>query len=124
MSQTRAAGSDIGGLFRAIDARDATAFVGFLTDDAVFRFGSAPAVTGREAIRAAVEDFFDSIADLSHAIHNTLRDGDTLVCEGIVTYTRLDGSRIAIPFANVFEYAGDLVAEYKIYIDIAPLYAT
>lgn len=124
MSQTRAAGSDIGGLFRAIDARDATAFVGFLTDDAVFRFGSAPAVTGREAIRAAVEDFFGSIAGLSHAIHNTLRDGDTLVCEGVVTYTRHDGSTIAIPFANVFEYAGDLVAEYKIYIDIAPLYAT
>ena len=124
MSQTRAADSDIGGLFRAIDARDAAAFVGYLTDDAVFRFGSASPVQGRAAVQAAVEGFFGSIAGLSHAIHKTLCDGDTLVCEGVVTYTRHDGSTIAIPFANVFEYAGDLVAEYKIYIDIAPLYAS
>lgn len=123
MSEDLAADSDIGGLFRAIDARDGTAFVGYLTDDAVFRFGSAPPVRGRAAIQAAVEGFFDTIAGLSHAIHNTLSDGSNLVCEGEVTYTRHDGSTIVIPFANVFEYEGDRIAEYKIYIDIAPLYA-
>ena len=123
MSQATAADSDIGGLFRAIDARDGTAFVGFLTDDAVFRFGSAPPVQGRAAVRAAVEGFFGTIAGLSHVVHKSLRKGDTLVCEGEVTYTRHDGSTITIPFADVFEYRGDRIAEYKIYIDIAPLYA-
>ena len=123
MSSEQAADSDIGGLFEAIDAQDGAAFVGFLTDDAVFRFGSAPAVQGRVAVQAAVEGFFGSIAGLSHTIHKTLRHADTLVCEGEVTYTRQDGSRISIPFANVFEYDGDLIAKYKIYIDISPLYA-
>ena len=123
MSSAQAADSDIGGLFTAIDAQDGAAFVGYLTDDAVFRFGSAPAVQGRSAVQAAVEGFFGSIKGLSHTIHKTLRQADTLVCEGEVTYTRQDGSTITIPFVNVFEYDGDLIARYKIYIDIAPLYA-
>ena len=66
-----------GGLFAAIDRQDAAAFVGFLTDDAVFRFGSAPPVQGRDDIRAAVGGFFDTIAGCSHAIHKTLGDGST-----------------------------------------------
>jgi limonene-1,2-epoxide hydrolase len=123
VSSEQAADSDIGGLFAAIDAQDGAAFVGYLTDDAVFRFGSASAVQGRSAVQAAVEGFFDSIAGLSHRIHKTLRHADTLVCEGEVTYTRRDGSTITIPFANVFEYDGDLIAKYKIYIDIGPLYS-
>ena len=123
MSSEQAADSDIGGLFTAIDAQDGAAFVGYLTDDEVFRFGSAPAVQGRSAVPAAVEGFFGSYKGLSHTIHKTLRQADTLVCEGEVTYTRQDGSTITIPFVNVFEYDGDLIARYKIYIDIAPLYA-
>ena len=123
MSSGSAADGDIGGLFAAIDAQDSAAFVAYLSDDAVFRFGSAPAVQGRSAVQAAVETFFGSIAGLSHDIHKSLRDGRTLVCEGDVTYTRHDGSAIAIPFADVFEYEGAMIAEYKIYIDIAPLYA-
>ena len=70
MSSDSAAGSDIGGLFTAIDAQDGAAFV------------------------------------------------------AEVTNTRHDGSRISIPFANVFEYRDSLIADYRIYIDIGLLYAT
>jgi hypothetical protein len=54
---------------------------------------------------------------------NTLRQNNTQVCEGVVTYTRLDGAEIALPFTDVFEYEGSLIAHYKIYIDIGPLLA-
>lgn len=111
------------GIFAAIDRKDTTAFVGFLTDDAVFRFGSAPAVRGRDAIRAAVDGFFSTIEALEHEITSTLVRGTTQVCEGEVTYTRADGSQVTLPFADIFEYDGNLIAEYKIYMDINPLYA-
>ncbi len=123
MSSGSAAGSDIGGLFAAIDAQDGAAFVGYLTDDAVFRFGSAPAVRGRAAVQAAVEGFFDSIAGLSHSIDRRFGEDGTLVVEGEVTYTRHDGRKVVVPFVDVFECEGDKIAEYKIYIDISPLYA-
>ena len=123
MSFGSAAGLDTGGLFAAIDAQDGAAFVSYLTDDAVFRFGSAPPVRGRAAVQAAVEGFFGSIAGLSHEIHKTLCEGSTLVLEGEVTYTRHDGRKVVVPFVDVFEYAGDKIADYKIYADISPLYA-
>lgn len=123
MSQAEAAGSDIGGLFAAIDAQDSAAFVSYLTDGAVFRFGSADPVQGRAAIQAAVEAFFGSIAGLSHRIDRALRNGDTLFCEGEVTYRRHDGTEISLPFADIFEYSDGLIGHYKIYMDIAPLYA-
>ena len=123
MSLVTAAGGDTGGMFTAIDTKDGAAFVSYLTEDAVFRFGSAPPVRGRDAIQAAVEGFFETIAACSHDISNTLRQDDTLACEGVVTYTRHDGSEIALPFTDIFEYEGSLIAHYKIYIDIGPLFA-
>ena len=111
-------------VFSAIDAMDSRGFAACLTEDARFRFGSAPAVEGREAIRDAVGQFFESIAGLSHALARSLAHGDALICEGEVTYTRHDGSRITLPFADVFELEDGLIADYKIYMDIGPLYAT
>ena len=113
----------IDNLFAAIDRQDTEAFLGFIAPEATFRFGSAPPVSGHDAIGAAVSGFFGTIAGLSHEIKRTLSSGSALVCEGEVTYTRHDASEITLPFVNVFEVADGLVADYKIYIDIGPLYA-
>jgi limonene-1,2-epoxide hydrolase len=110
-------------LFAAIDSRNTDAFLEFLTEDGAFRFGSAPTIHGRDAIRNVLNDFFASIAGLQHTIGNVIASGDTLLCEGTVMYTRLDGREVLIPFVDVFEYADQRIAEYKIYIDIGPLYA-
>ena len=110
-------------LFAAIDRMDVAGFVDCLTEDATFRFGSAPAAAGRDAISTAVRGFFETIHGLQHALHKAVRHDDTLVCEGEVTYTRHDDSTITLPFANVFEMAGGTIARYKIYMDIGPLYA-
>jgi limonene-1,2-epoxide hydrolase len=110
-------------LFAAIDANDIESFLGFLAPTARFRFGSAPAVTGHTAIREAVGGFFASISGCQHRISTVLQQYSTLVCEGEVTYHRHDGTQLTLPFTNVFELDGDQIADYKIYIDIAPLWA-
>ncbi|HSD70662.1 MAG TPA: nuclear transport factor 2 family protein [Woeseiaceae bacterium] len=110
-------------LFSAIDSSDAVRFADFLAEDALFRFGSAPPVHGRTAIRNAVAGFFSSIAGCRHTVHKVWSGPDTLVCEGEVTYRRLDGSEISLPFADTFERRDKLITGYRIYIDIAPLYA-
>ena len=109
-------------LFAAIDAKDTERFLGFLTAGATFRFGSAPAVQGREAIHSAVDGFFSTIAGLRHELTRTIAEGDVVVCEGNVTYTRHDATEITLPFVNVFEFDGDLISVYKIYMDVGPLY--
>lgn len=124
MTSAGDAGGSLDRLFAAIDAQNTDTFLGFVTADAVFRFGSAPPVSGREAIRVAVDGFFSTIAGSRHELIKQMHDGETAVCEGEVTYRRHDGSELTLPFTNVFEFDGDMIREYKIYIDIAPLYAT
>ena len=40
-----------------------------------------------------------------------------------MTYVRLDGRSVTVPFVNVFAMRGNLVQDYLIYIDNTPLYA-
>jgi hypothetical protein len=110
-------------LFRTIDLMDSYKFVSFLTDDARFFFGNAPAVTGRENIKEAVSQFFKSVKSLSHKNLNLWINSDSVIYQGEVTYTRHDGSRLTLPFVNVFGMDGDKIKDYRIYIDINPLYA-
>lgn len=110
-------------LFKAIDAKDADGFVACLSEDCSFRFGSAPAVQGHQAVNEAVSAFFQSIAGLSHNLNRRLGDAQTLVVDGDVTYTRHDGSRVTVPFANILELRDDRISDYRIYADISPLYA-
>ncbi len=123
MSVSEAQQAMLQSLFAAIDAKDIKGFLDHLTEDASFRFGSAPAAVGRDAVHAAVDGFFATIAGLSHELTLAMADGDRVMCEGTVTYTRHDGSAVALPFADVFDMAGDKIESYKIYMDIAPLYA-
>ncbi len=120
---TETAGIDLDKLFASIDGMDAESFVSFLTEDGTFRFGSAPPVTGRESVKAAVGGFFSSIAALRPTLQRVITEGDTIVCEGEVTYTRTDGSDITLPFCDVFEVSGGLISAYLIYMDIGPLFA-
>lgn len=113
----------IAGLFQAIDARDVEAFCGYLSEDAVFRFGNAPAVQGREAIREAVGGFFGAIAGLRHTVAESWMTEEAVICHGSVTYTRHDGSELTVPFADIFKMEGELIHDYLIYIDASALFA-
>lgn len=110
-------------LFTAIDKRDANGFVSFLTDNASFRFANAPAVSGKEGIRQAVRGFFAQIKGLSHRIDELWQQGNTVICEGEVVYIRLDGSRLTVPFVDIFRLEKGLIANYRIYIDISTLFS-
>ncbi len=110
-------------LFECVDAKDVEGFLEYLTDDVKFSFGNAPAVTGKDSVRKSIEGFFGSIEGLSHRIEETWVHPETVICQGEVTYTRIDSSQVTIPFANILRMEGELIKEYLIYIDITPLYS-
>ena len=117
------AGVQFDKLFASIDAMDTESVRGGSADFFSFRFGSSPVVTGRDGIRASVNDFFSMFAGLKHDLHRVVADENGIVCEGEVAYTRHDGSKITLPFCNVFEADSGLISLYRIYIDIGPLYS-
>ena len=109
-------------LFQSIDDRDSDAFMTFLSDDVLFRFGNAEPVNGKVAAAHAVRGFFESINAIQHHLLETWAQQDAVICHGIVTYTRKDSSTLNVPFANIFKLEGNLIREYLIFVDISGLY--
>jgi len=110
-------------LFHALDVFDADTFASFLTDDAIFVFGNAEPVRGKQAIREVVAGFFTSIKAIRHDLLETWTLPQVAICQGTVTYTRHSGSRLRVPFANIFKLRNGLIQEYLIYVDNSQLYA-
>jgi ketosteroid isomerase-like protein len=110
-------------LFAAIDRMDADAFTAHLTDSVEFQFGNLPVVRGSEQVSAFVSAFFGSIRSLRHELaEHWVCGGGTIICRGVVTYERHDGSTLSVPFANIIKIAGNRAFEYRIYADTSQLY--
>jgi ketosteroid isomerase-like protein len=110
-------------IFAAFDARDVAALAALMTDDVRLRLGNAEMVEGKPAFIEAVAAFVGSVAQFHHDIVNVWSDEDALIAELEVHYTRLDGGEITLPCCNVFRLRNGSVADYRVYIDIAPVYA-
>ena len=115
-------------LFATIDSMEPDALMPYFADDSVFRFGNAPPASGRSAIRAAVAAFFGEIGGLRHSVTGMWTGrwerGRVLAIEAEVTYTRRDGTRTpALPVTSTLRLEGDLIKDYRIFMDISPLFA-
>ena len=110
-------------LFATVDRMDAEGFASFFTDDGLFRFGNAPTVKGRIEIAEAVGQFFASIKGLRHRILDEWSADGVDIVEVEVTYTRHDDSQVDLSAACIFRLEGQQISDYRIYMDINPLYA-
>jgi limonene-1,2-epoxide hydrolase len=106
----------------ALDARDVAKLAAMVTDDIRLQFASQPPVEGKEAFIDAVEASLASVSGFQHEIIEAWDVGDAVVLEMTVHYRRLDGTSISLPCCNIFRYSGGLIADYRVYMDIAPVY--
>ena len=63
------------------------------------------------------------MAGFRHDVIDVWSDGNTLIVELEVHYTRLDGRQVSVPGCNVFRLRDRSVAGYRSYIDVTPVYA-
>ncbi|GAA1258750.1 hypothetical protein GCM10009677_06970 [Sphaerisporangium rubeum] len=111
-------------VFQAADAFDAEAFALLLAEDATLVFGNAEPLVGRAAVAAGLGSFFSTIAGLRHRIvRNWQVDADT-IAETEVTYRRLDGKEVSVVAVSIWHTRDDgLITDYRIFVDLAPVYA-
>ena len=81
-------------------------------------------IVGRDAVRAAMLHLYTMIHGMHHEFKKVIEDDDSATLEAVCTYTRNDDSTVAIPVMTAVERCGGLVAAQRIYIDLAPLFAT
>ena len=71
----------------------------------------------------AVAGFFSTIDGLTHHLRNVYESGDTVIAQIDVEYKRQDGKTVTVPNADILVFDGDLVRDWQIYIDFAPVFA-
>ena len=114
---------DVQGLFKTVDRMDSAGFASYFTEDGLFTFGNWPTVKGRSEVVEAVDQFFGSIKALEHRLIDSWSVDGVDIVEVDVAYTRHDDSRVDLTAACIFRLDGDLISDYRIYMDIGPLYA-
>jgi hypothetical protein len=114
---------DVKEIFADIDSMIADRFLTHLTEDVVFRFGNGDPIVGHPAVREAVNGFWTTINGMHHHLLKSYDVGDTTIARLDVEYERLDGKSVTVPNADVLVFEGDLVKNWQIYIDLAPVFA-
>jgi ketosteroid isomerase-like protein len=110
-------------MFATFDAQDVFGLARLVTDDVRLRLGNAEAVQGKSAFVEEVNAFVASVGGFRHEVLNVWSDGDALIAEFDVHYTRLHGDEVTLPCCNVFRLRDGLVAEYRSYVDATPVYS-
>jgi len=109
-------------VFTRVDAMDAEGFASYLTQDCAFVFGNWPAVEGSEAAANAVANFFAGIDGISHDILGVWELDNVISVRLSVTYRRKNGTSVTLPCANLWQRSGDRIADYRIYMDVNPVF--
>ncbi|WP_345561808.1 nuclear transport factor 2 family protein [Nonomuraea rosea] len=112
-------------VFQTVDTFDPDAFARLLAEDATLVFGNAEPMAGREAIAAGLRAFFATIGGLRHRIVRNWQAGADTIAETEVTYRRLDGKDVSVAAVSIWRTGGDgLISDYRVFIDLAPVYAS
>ena len=110
-------------LFDDIDSMEPERFTAHLADDVTMRFGNAEPVQGRAAVHDVWAGFCDGIDGVSHAPRGRWESDEGTVVEADVTYTRKDGGTVTVPVVTIYRAGGELIDDYRVFIDLAPLFA-
>lgn len=114
---------DIERMFASIDGMRVEEILGFFADDIFFQFGNNEPARGKDAVRQGISAFFSSIEAMRHSFTGIWAQDNTVICRSNAEYTRKDGRVVTLPCVSIFQYQGPLISDYRVYIDISPVYA-
>jgi limonene-1,2-epoxide hydrolase len=109
-------------LFDDIDSMVPEAFAKHLSEEVSFVFGNSEPVIGRENVRETWANFCAAIHGVSHAVVEQWVSGPVTIAEALVTYTRKDDSTVSLPVVTIYRGEGDLIEDYRIFMDVNPLF--
>ena len=110
-------------LFTSVDSMDGTVLASMMTHKGRFRFANFPAVQGRTAITAFLNNFYKSIKAIKHDRLEHWAVDNSRFATGRVTYTRHDSTTLTVPFSVILRMQDKLIDEYLIFVDSSELYS-
>ncbi|MEM0134345.1 MAG: nuclear transport factor 2 family protein [Thermoplasmatales archaeon] len=108
-------------VMKVADEMNAIAFSKLLTEDVKFRFSNGDLSTGRDSVVEGLNYLFSKIRGLRHDIIGIYESKEGYAVEAVANYTMKDEKVISLPVVSVMKYRGDLIEDYRIYMDISPV---
>lgn len=103
-------------------AHDIDTLLGHISPDIEWHYqvGSRP-VKGIDAMRKMLTGLKDHQLNSKWRLSNWAQNGDTLMIEAVDDYTNPSGNRVRAPYAGVYRFDGELIIEWRDYVDMGLL---
>jgi limonene-1,2-epoxide hydrolase len=108
--------------FRSVDEMRLDDFAALFTADGTMTFGNGAPTVGPDAIKKALGDFYRIMQGVRHEMRGAWIIDDVSINEAVVHYTMTDDSVVAIPVTSILRWEGDRVRDWRIYMDVAPVF--
>jgi limonene-1,2-epoxide hydrolase len=107
-------------LIAAWTAGDIDGALAHMSDDIVWHYAAAvaPPLRGKEKARKFLTRFKSEITEVRWRLFDYAERGDKLFVEGVDEFTTTDGHLVAAPYAGVLEFRGDLIRDWRDYVDV------
>jgi limonene-1,2-epoxide hydrolase len=112
-------------LIAAWSAGDIDGALAHMSDDIVWHYAAAvaPPLKGKEKARKFLTRFKSEITEVRWRLFDYAERGDKLFVEGVDEFTTTDGHLVAAPYAGVLEFRGDLIRDWRDYVDMGVMEA-
>ena len=108
------------GLIAAWTAGDVDGALAFMTDDIVWHYAAAvaPPLRGKDKARKFLDRFKADLAEVRWRLFDYAERGDKLFVEGVDEFLNREGHWVAAPYAGVLQFRGDLICDWRDYVDV------
>ena len=99
---------------------DIDAVLARMDDGIVWHYaaGAAPPLRGKVKARRFLENFKSQLTEVRWRLFDHAENGDRLFVEGVDEFTSASGAIVIAPYAGVLRFNGDLIAEWRDYVDV------
>jgi limonene-1,2-epoxide hydrolase len=96
-----------------------------MDDDIVWHFavGAEPPLKGKASARKFLLRFGADIAEVRWRVFDHAESGDRLFVEGVDEFTTRGGPTVVAPYAGVIRFRGDLILDWRDYVDVGVITA-
>jgi|tagenome__1003787_1003787.scaffolds.fasta_scaffold17414997_1 ketosteroid isomerase-like protein len=116
----------VAAIFDAIDHGDLDKVGSILAEDVHIFFGNADPVVGMPAFAEFYAQFMGEIVGVRHEVHDVWQsreDAAVFIARMTVHYQKKSGNWVSLPCCNVFRFRENVISEYRVYLDPAPVFS-
>ena len=113
-------------IFAALDRGDIDDVASFMDEDVVVHLTNLDPIRGVEPFTDLYGQVMGSLAGIRHELHevwNAAEDDAVWIVRMTVHYRRGDGEVVSLPCCNVFRFSEEAISEYRVFMDMAPVFA-